>query len=126
MMTPELDLAHGQPAMLKFVLCSNFDMEDIWIEDYITEHNQTKTKDAFNISKKKLLYTAFGNTGGNIIRYEIMFETRMEVRKYIVWAKHELGVDFYGFEIEELGKKYASIECPIIHVPLFILPIRNT
>ncbi|CAG2185641.1 unnamed protein product [Mytilus edulis] len=26
----------------------------------------------------------------------------MEVRKYIVWAKHELGVDFYGFEIEEL------------------------
>ncbi|CAG2185642.1 unnamed protein product [Mytilus edulis] len=63
MMTPELDLAHGQPAMLKFVLCSNFDMEDIWIEDYRTEHNQTKTKDAFNISKKVAVYCIWKHRG---------------------------------------------------------------
>ncbi|VDI81055.1 Hypothetical predicted protein [Mytilus galloprovincialis] len=105
MMTPELDLEHaehGQPAMLKFVLCSNFDMEDIWIEVDKTGHNQTKTKDALNIFKKNVFYTAFGNRGGKISSYEIIFKTSMDVRKCIIWAKHEFGVDFYGFEIRDL------------------------
>lgn len=99
---------HGQPVTLKFVICSNFDIEDIWIEVDSTGHIQTKIKDALNISKQMLLYTAFGNTGGDISRYEIILETSSNVRQCIVWAKHELGVDFYGFEIKELGNKYVQ------------------
>lgn len=64
---------HGQHVTLKFVICSNFDIEDIWIEDDSTGHIQTKKKDALDISKQMLLYTAFGNTGGYINRYEIIF-----------------------------------------------------
>ncbi|VDI64204.1 Hypothetical predicted protein [Mytilus galloprovincialis] len=99
-------VGHGQPVVMRFVLYSNLVIEDIWIEVDGTGHIQTKTKDDLNISKKMLRYTAFENRGGNIIRYQIIFETRilrgMEVLKHIVWIKHELGVDFYRFEIKEL------------------------
>ncbi|CAC5426686.1 unnamed protein product [Mytilus coruscus] len=96
----------GQPLILTFVLYSNPIMEDIWIESVSTGNNQAKTKEVFNISNRTLPYTVFGNKG-NISGYEIIFETKIltsnDFHEYNMWAKNKLGVDFYRFEIIEMG-----------------------
>lgn len=118
-------VGHIIPVVVRFVQYSNLVIEDIWIEVDGTGYIQTKTKDDLNISKKILRYTAFGNKGGSIIRYQISFETRILKLKHIIWAKHELGVDYYRFEIKELGKNYSTTKCPIKMCPFSSLPYRN-
>lgn len=87
-------------------------MEEIWINSNTSWNSHKKTKDVFKISKTTLPYTVFGNQG-NISAYEIIFETKNlkshDFHEYYIWAKNKLGVDFYRFEILEIGKTVLTI-----------------
>lgn len=109
------NIKHGeldQPLLMTFILYSNPTMENIWISSTTTWNSHAKTKDVFTISKMTLPYTVFGNKG-NISGYEIIFETNNlrsnDFHEYYLWAKNKLGVDFYRFEIIEIGKTVLTI-----------------
>lgn len=107
----------GQPLILSFVLYSNPFIEDLWIEGATDGDFQNITKSDFRISNTTLLYTAFGNKG-NISGYEIIFKANIvrsnDFHEYYIWTKNEFGVDFYRFEIVEIGKTILIIICLIM------------
>ncbi|CAC5396461.1 unnamed protein product [Mytilus coruscus] len=92
----------GEPLEIRFSLYSNTMIEDVWIDGYDTGRNKSGIKPEFRISNTTLPYTAFGHKG-NISGYEITIKKNIlsnnDFRVYNIWAKNQMGVDSYRFEV---------------------------
>lgn len=97
----------GEHLTLTFLLYSDPFVEDIWIQSVGTNRYQNKGKYELKMVNTTLSYTAFGNRG-NISGYEITIDINIENSNdfcvYHIFAKNELGSDFFIFEVKSSGR----------------------
>ncbi|CAG2250511.1 unnamed protein product [Mytilus edulis] len=91
-----------KPNAMSFLIYSNPEVEEIWIEAVAPCYTKNETIHDFIISETELLYSDFGNKGF-IIGNEITFEFKIlstEYEKYKIWTKNRLGEDSFDFNIQ--------------------------